>query len=94
MLHSHDNVMQRLQARNGLVVFLITDGNQLSPAVLKNFFRANPAGIPLFTTDCMTAAGAPPGRYRLTNTVVEAGLDRIVRKPGETCYVGSSLSHR
>ena len=46
----------------------------------------------LFTTDCMSAAGAPPGRYRLADTEVEVGPDRIVRKPGETCFAGSSLA--
>ena len=92
MLHRHDNVIQRLLARDELVAFLIPDGIHLPPAVLKNFFRAKPPGKALFTTDCMSAAGAPPGRYRLAGTEVEVGPDRIVRKPGETCYAGSSLA--
>jgi N-acetylglucosamine-6-phosphate deacetylase len=92
MLHRHDNVIQRLLARDELVAFLIPDGIHLPPAVLKNFFRAKPPGKALFTTDCMSAAGAPPGRYRLADTEVEVGPDRIVRKPGETCFAGSSLA--
>lgn len=92
MLHRHDNVIQRLLARDELAAFLIPDGIHLPPAVLKNFFRAKPPGKALFTTDCMSAAGAPPGRYRLAGTEVEVGPDRIVRKPGETCFAGSSLA--
>jgi hypothetical protein len=57
-------------------------------------FLPKQEGMGLSTTDCMFPAGAPPGRYRLTDAVVEVGLDRIVRKPGETCYVGSSLAQR
>jgi N-acetylglucosamine-6-phosphate deacetylase len=92
ILHRHDNVIQRLLARDELVAFLIPDGVHLPPSVLKNFFRAKPEGKALFTTDCMSAAGAPPGRYRLADTEVEVGPDRIVRKPGETCFAGSSLA--
>jgi N-acetylglucosamine-6-phosphate deacetylase len=91
-LHRHDNVIQRLLARDELVAFLIPDGIHLPPAVLKNFFRAKPPGKALFTTDCMSAAGAPPGRYFLAGTKVKVGADRIVRKPGETCFAGSSLA--
>lgn len=92
MLHRHDNVIQRLLARNELVAFLIPDGIHLPPPVLKNFFRAKPEGKALFTSDCMSAAGAPPGRYHLAGTEVEVGPDRIVRKPGEACFAGSSLA--
>jgi N-acetylglucosamine-6-phosphate deacetylase len=92
MLHRHDNVIQRLLARDELVAFLIPDGIHLPPPVLKNFFRAKPDGKALFTTDCMSAAGAPPGRYHLAGTKFKVGLDRIVRKPGENCFAGSSLT--
>jgi len=92
VLHRHDNVIQRLLARDELVAFLIPDGIHLPPPVLKNFFRAKPDGKALFTTDCMSAAGAPPGRYHLAGTKVKVGLDRIVRKPGENCFAGSSLA--
>lgn len=92
MLHQHDNVIQRLLALDELMAFLIPDGIHLPPAVLKKFFRAKPEGMALFTTDGMSAAGAPPGRYRLADAEVEVGPDRIVCKPGETCFAGSSLA--
>ncbi len=62
-LPRHDNVIQRLLARDELTAFFIPDGIHLPPYVLRNFFRAKPPGKALFTTDCMAAAGAPPGRY-------------------------------
>ena len=92
MLPRHDNVTQRLLARDELIAFLIPDGIHLPPSVLKNFFRAKPEGKVLFTTDCMSAAGAPTGRYRLADMRVKVGADRIVRKPGESCFAGSSLA--
>jgi len=90
-LPRHDNVMQRLLARDELIAFFIPDGIHLPPAVLKNFFRAKPAGKAMFTTDCMAAAGAPSGRYPLGNLFMEVGDDRIVRQPGKSNFAGSAL---
>jgi len=91
-MHRHDNVIQRLLARDELTAFFIPDGIHLPPASLKNFFRAKPPGKALFTTDCMSAAGAPPGTYRIGRFSVEVGTDGVVREPGKTTFAGSSLS--
>lgn len=91
-LPRHDNVMQRLLARDELFAFFIPDGIHLPPHVLKNLVRAKPAGKALFTTDCMSAAGAPPGRYTIGPMVLEVGADRIVREPGKTNFAGSALA--
>lgn len=90
-LHRHDNVVQRLLSRDELAAFFIPDGIHLPPAALKNFFRAKPPGKALFTTDCMAAAGAPPGRYHLAHHELEVGGDRVVRAPGTPGFAGSSL---
>lgn len=87
----HDNVIQRLLARDELTAFFIPDGIHLPPFVLRNFFRAKPPGRALFTTDCMAAAGAPPGEYRLGEIVLTVGTDRIVRQPGQHGFAGSAL---
>ena len=63
----HDNVTQRLLSFDELTAFFIPDGIHLPPFVLKNFFRAKPRGKSLFTTDCMAAAGAPSGIYRIAH---------------------------
>lgn len=90
-LHRHDNVIQRLLARDELTAFFIPDGVHLRPSTLQNFFRAKPAGKALFTTDCMAAAGAGAGRYRLGHLEVEVAQDRIVRLPGTRQLAGSAL---
>ncbi len=91
VLPRHDNVIQRLLARDELTAFFIPDGVHLPPPVLRNFFRAKPAGQALFTTDCVAAAGAPPGRYRVGALEVEVGADRVVRLPGSPYLAGSAL---
>ncbi len=88
----HDNVTQRLLSCDELTAFFIPDGIHLPPFVLKNFFRAKPAGKALFTTDCMAAAGSPPGRYTLGGLELEVGADRVVRQPGHPNFAGSALA--
>lgn len=90
-LHRHDNVIQRLLARDELTAFFIPDGIHLPPGVLKNFFRAKPPGKALFTTDCMAAAGAPSGIYTIAHHELEVGEDRVVRMPGSSQFAGSAL---
>lgn len=92
IMHRHDNVMQRLLARDELTAFFIPDGIHLPPAVLKNFFRAKLSDRALFTTDCMAAAGAPNGTYRIGEIEVSVGDDRVVRQPGGQGFAGSALT--
>ncbi len=92
VLPRHDNVTQRLLARDELTACLIPDGVHLPPYVLRNFFRAKPPGKVLFTTDAMAAAGSPPGRYSLGDLSVEVGADGVVRQPGGEGFAGSALT--
>ena len=91
-LPRHDNVIQRLLARDELIACLIPDGLHLPPFVLKNFYRTKTAGSAFFTTDCMAAAGAPPGRYTMFHHTVDVGTDGVVRLPGDRRFAGSSLT--
>lgn len=91
-LHRHDNVIQRLLARDELTAFFIPDGIHLPPGVLRNFFRAKPPHKVLFTTDCMAAAAAPNGCYRIAHHELEVGDDRVVRMCGSTQFAGSALT--
>lgn len=91
-LPRHDNVIQRLLARDELTACVIPDGIHLPPFVLKNFFRAKPAGKFVLTTDAMAAADMPPGRYSVGKIEVEVGADRVVREPGKPNFAGSSLT--
>lgn len=90
-LARNDNVVQRLLARDELTAFLIPDGVHLPPFVLKNFFRAKPAGRAVFTTDAVAAAGAGPGRHRSGGVEVEVGADGVVRLPSGM-LAGSALT--
>ncbi|MBL9190992.1 MAG: N-acetylglucosamine-6-phosphate deacetylase [Opitutaceae bacterium] len=91
VLPRHDNVVQRLLARDELTACFIPDGIHLPPFVLKNFVRAKPAGRVLFTTDAMSAAGGPPGTYRIARMEVAVGADGVVRGP-HGGFAGSSLT--
>lgn len=91
-LHRHNNVIQRLLARDELFAFFIPDGIHLPPPVLRNLVRAKPEGKALFTTDAMSAAGAAPGKYALGKLITEVGEDRIVRMPGAKNFAGSALA--
>lgn len=92
LLHRHDNIIQRVLSRDELTAVFIPDGIHLPPSVLRNFVRVKPPGKVLFTTDCMAAAGAGPGRYTLSRLEVEVGDDGVVREPGKETFAGSSLT--
>jgi len=91
-MHRHDNVVQRLLARDELTACLIPDGVHLPRFVLRNFFRAKPAGKVLFTTDAMSGAGAGPGLYKIGRLEIEVGVDGIARQPGGKGFAGSTLT--
>ena len=91
-LPRHDNIIQRLLARDELIACFIPDGIHLPPHVLRNLIRAKPPGKVLLTTDAMAAAGAPPGRYHLGALELEVGADRVVRLPGAKNFAGSALA--
>ena len=90
-LPRHDNIVQRLLARDELTACFIPDGVHLPPFALRNFFRAKPPGKAVLTTDATAAAAAPPGRYTLGAIEVES-RGGTVREPGCTHLAGSCLT--
>lgn len=91
-LHRHDNIMQRLLARDELYACFIADGIHIPPRVLRNLVRAKPRDKVIITTDCMAAAGAGPGRFCIGRFEVDVGADGVVREPGKPNFAGSSLT--
>ena len=91
-LPRHDNIVQRLLARDELTACFIPDGIHLPKGVLKNFVRAKPTGRVLFTTDAMAGAGAPPGHYTIGPHLITVGADGVARQPGEKNFAGSTLT--
>ncbi len=92
MLHRHDNIIQRLLARDELVACLIPDGIHVPPFALRNFFRAKGPGRTLFTTDAMAGAGAGPGTYTIGELEIAVGADGVARQPGAEGFAGSTLA--
>ena len=90
-MHRHDNIIQRLLARDELIACFIPDGIHLPPDVLKNLCRAKPEGRVILTTDAMAAAGAGPGRYTIGDLELEVFEDEVVRVPGALNFAGSAL---
>jgi N-acetylglucosamine-6-phosphate deacetylase len=92
LLHRHDNIIQRLLARDELIACLIPDGIHVPPFALRNFFRAKGPGRTLFTTDAMAGAGAGPGTYTIGELEISVGADGIARQPGGGGFAGSTLA--
>ena len=90
-LDRHDNILWRVFETPGLSVSLIPDRIHLSPALFRLIHRVLPKENIFYTTDAMSAAGAPPGKYKLSNLQLEVGTDQIVRQPGQTNFAGSAL---
>ena len=90
-LDRHDNIVWRALDTPGFTASLIPDGIHVSPALFRLIHRALGPEAIYYTSDAMSAAGAPPGRYRLGALEVEVGADQIVRQPGKTNFAGSAL---
>lgn len=87
-----DNIVGRVIDTDGLIAGLIPDSIHVAPQMFRLVHKAQPASEIYYTTDAMSAAGAPPGRYRLGIHELEVGEDRIVRIPGQTNFAGSALT--
>lgn len=90
-LDRHDNILWRVLETPGLTAGLIPDKIHVSPALFRLLHRWLGSDAIYYTTDAMSAAGAPPGRYKLGQLEVEVGADQIVRQPGKTNFAGSAL---
>jgi len=90
-LDRHDNILWRVLETPGLLISLIPDQIHVSPPLFRLIHRVlSPESI-YYTTDAMSAAGAPPGRYPLGKWKLDVGEDQVVRQPGKTLFAGSAL---
>jgi N-acetylglucosamine-6-phosphate deacetylase len=90
-LDRHDNILWRVFDTPGLMPSLIPDTHHVSPILFRHMHRALPLERIYYTTDAMSAAGAPPGRYTIGTIELEVGADQIVRQPGKPNFAGSAL---
>ncbi|MDB6123840.1 MAG: N-acetylglucosamine-6-phosphate deacetylase [Pedosphaera sp.] len=90
-LDRHDNILWRVFETRGLTVGLIPDQIHVSPTLFRLIHRTLGPNSIYYTTDAMSAAGAPPGKYKLAGLELEVGIDQVVRQPGKTNFAGSAL---
>jgi len=91
-LPRHDNIIQRvLSLKDQLLICFIADGIHIPFYVLKNYIKIAGVENCIITTDAMAAAGAKPGRYKISNIELEVGEDRVVREPGKDNFAGSAI---
>ena len=90
-LDRHDNILWRVADVPNLTVGLIADGLHVSPLLFRLLHRVLSPDRIYYTTDAMSAAGAPPGDYPLGRLRLHVGPDRIVRQPGRSNFAGSAL---
>ncbi len=91
-LDRHNNILWRVMETPGLTAGIIPDTIHVSPMLFRILNRALSPERFYYTTDCMAAAGCPPGRYRIGKTEIEVGADKVVREPGKTNFAGSALT--
>ncbi len=90
-LDRHDNILWRVFETPGLTVSLIPDQIHVSPPLFRLVHRLIASDSLYYTTDAMSAAGMPSGRYKLAKMELEVGIDQIVRQPGSPLFAGSAL---
>lgn len=92
-LSRHNNILQRvLSVREHLWICYIGDGIHVPHFALKNYLDLTGTERSIVTTDCMAAAGAPPGHYTISHIELEVGEDGVVREPGKENFAGSSAT--
>lgn len=88
----HDNIINRAMSIEKLKLSMIPDGHHIPFWLLKTWVKFIGIDRLIFTTDCASPAGAPPGRYTIANWEIEVGEDRLVRPAGKDHLAGSALT--
>ncbi len=89
LLPRHDNIIQRvLSISDRLSISFIADGHHVPPPALKNYLRCVPSEHVIIVTDAISAAGLGPGRYELSDQVVEVDADGAAWSACRTHFAG------
>ncbi len=89
LLPRHDNIIQRVLSRSErLMISFIADGHHVPPPALKNYLQCVPSANVVIVTDAISAAGLGPGRYELSDQVVEVDEDGAAWSACRTHFAG------
>lgn len=91
MLPRHPNFIWEQLAADELSASFIVDGHHLPPATVKAMIRTKSSARTILVTDAISAAGCPPGRYRLGAAEVELSETGRVQAAGAINLAGSAL---
>jgi len=92
VLPRHPNLLWEQLANDRLVASLIVDGHHLPAATVKSMVRAKGTASTILVTDAISAAAAPPGRYRIGTVSCELDGDGRVSLPGTPYLAGSAVT--
>jgi N-acetylglucosamine-6-phosphate deacetylase len=93
LLQRHDNIVQRvLNLSDKLSISFIADGHHVPMFALANYLRRVPEENAIVVTDAISAAGLPPGRYELSDQVVEVDPDRAAWAAGRKHFAGCATT--
>jgi N-acetylglucosamine-6-phosphate deacetylase len=90
-LDRHDNIIWRVFDNPGLTAGVIPDKIHVSPTLFRIIHKQISRQDIYYTTDAMSAAGAPPGNYTIGDVNLTVGADQVVRQPGRSNFAGSAL---
>lgn len=89
LLPRHDNIVQRvLSLSDQLMVSFIADGHHVPAVALGNYLARVPAENIVIVTDAISAAGLGPGRYELSDQIVEVDENGAAWSACRTHFAG------
>jgi N-acetylglucosamine-6-phosphate deacetylase len=86
------NPFQKQLSMDGLMASMIVDGIHLPDYMVKNIARAKGFNRILLTTDAVSAADQPPGKFRLGDFEIEMNNEGGPHLVGTDALAGSTLS--
>jgi N-acetylglucosamine-6-phosphate deacetylase len=92
LIPRHPNFIWEQLAADEMMASLIVDGHHLPPATVKTMIRAKSVRRTILVTDAISAAGQPPGEYRLGGAKVRLDDTGRVAVPGAPNLAGSALT--
>lgn len=89
LMPRHDNIVQRvLSLSDRMMVSFIADSHHVPGFALSNYLRRVPNENIVIVSDAISAAGLGPGRYELSDQVVEVDEDGAAWAACRTHYAG------